>query len=63
LRHSYATALVRHGLNLREVQELLGHAHLNTTEIYTHVVANELAQRVQVIVLYGNDTKIDSGPK
>ena len=52
LRHSYATALVRQGLNLREVQELLGHAHLNTTEIYTHVVAKELSDHVRRVTLY-----------
>jgi site-specific recombinase XerD len=37
LRHTAATLMLQNGVDVRAVQEVLGHEHLNTTEIYTHI--------------------------
>ncbi|MBO5975856.1 MAG: tyrosine-type recombinase/integrase, partial [Oscillospiraceae bacterium] len=42
LRHTAATLMLQNGVDVRTLQELLGHEHLNTTQIYTHVDNSQL---------------------
>jgi len=47
LRHTYATELVEEGFSLPEVQQLLGHASIQTTAVYTHVRPEKLAAKIK----------------
>lgn len=47
LRHTAATLMLRNGVDVRTLQEILGHEHLNTTQIYTHVDNDAMRQAAQ----------------
>ncbi|MGA1635205.1 MAG: tyrosine-type recombinase/integrase [Gemmobacter sp.] len=52
LRHSFASALVNHGVPIYEVQALLGHASIRTTQRYAHLAPERLHQSVRTVAAY-----------
>ena len=61
LRHTAATLMLRNGVDIRAIQEILGHEHLNTTEIYTHVDSDTMRKAASATPLSHTKRKKTSG--
>lgn len=56
LRHSFATQLLNNGAGIRDVQELLGHSNLMTTQIYTEV---SMSRKIEVMMKYNGRNRME----
>ena len=63
LRHTAATLMLKNGVDVRTLQELLGHEHINTTEIYTHIENTDLRIAAAANPLAGFKPNKDGGNK
>lgn len=46
LRHTFASILINEGVDIRKIQRLLGHESINTTQLYTHILLNDMKEEV-----------------